>query len=109
MDGLDAGKLLGLICDRTNLSRDHIGKMDLKGAYSFFEVDKNQTEIVKKNLHGFEYKGRMVRIEVTEGRNEREGRSERPERKRSSGGGSFQRRKDDQRSKGGRDRERRRY
>jgi ATP-dependent RNA helicase DeaD len=109
MDGLDAGKLLGLICDRTNLSREHIGKIDLKGAYSFFEVDKNQTDIIKKNLHGFEYKGRMVRIEVTEGRNEREGRGDRPDRKRSSGGGSFQRKKDDQRSKGGRDRERRRY
>jgi ATP-dependent RNA helicase DeaD len=68
MDGLDAGKLLGLICDRTKISRDKIGKIDVKGAYSFFEVDNENTAVVKNQLHGFEFKGRMVRIEVTESR-----------------------------------------
>lgn len=68
MDGLDSGKLLGLICDRCNISRDKIGKIDVKGAYSFFEVDTNFTGVVKDHIHGFEYKGRMVRIEVTESR-----------------------------------------
>ncbi len=66
MDGLDAGKLLAMICDRCNISRDKIGRIDLKGAYSFFEVDKNFTGVVKDHIHGFDYKGRMVRIEVTE-------------------------------------------
>ena len=106
MDGLDAGKLLGLICDRTNLSRDHIGRIDLKGAYSFFEVEKSQTEIIKSNLHGFEFKGRMVRIEITDSKNE--GSSE---RRRSGGGssrGGFERRKEENRSGSkGRDRQQR--
>lgn len=66
MDGLDAGKLLAMICDRSNLSRDKIGRIDLKGAYSFFEVDSDYTSIVRDHLHGFEFKGRVVRIEVTE-------------------------------------------
>jgi ATP-dependent RNA helicase DeaD len=70
MDGLEPGKLLGMICDRTNLSKDKIGKIDLKGAYSFFEVDKSYTDKVREQLHGFEYKGRIVRIEVTEGRSD---------------------------------------
>jgi ATP-dependent RNA helicase DeaD len=70
MDGLDAGKLLGMVCDRSNITKDKIGKIDLKGAYSFFEVDKDFTEVVKDHLHGFEYKGRIVRIEITESRQE---------------------------------------
>ena len=66
MDGLDAGKLLAMICDRSNISRDKIGRIDLKGAYSFFEVDNDYTNVVRDHLHGFEFKGRMVRIEVTD-------------------------------------------
>lgn len=65
MDGLDTGKLLGLICDRAKISREAIGRIDLKGAYSFFEVDKDITEKIKSNIHGFEFKGRVVRIEIT--------------------------------------------
>lgn len=68
MDGLDAGKLLGMICDRSAISRDKVGRIDLKGAYSFFEVDPDYSGVVKDHLHGFEFKGRVVRIEVTEGR-----------------------------------------
>ncbi|MEY3405186.1 MAG: hypothetical protein RL161_616, partial [Bacteroidota bacterium] len=64
--GLDKGKLLSLICDRTGIKGKDIGKIELKGAYSFFEVDKQSTENVRKHLHGFEFRGRIVRIEVTE-------------------------------------------
>lgn len=70
MDGLDAGKLLAMICDRANISRDRIGKIDLKGAYSFFEVESSHTALIRDNLHGFEYKGRVVRIEVTDSKND---------------------------------------
>lgn len=66
MDGLDAGKLLAMICDRAGITRHKVGRIDLKGAYSFFEVDSDSTSVVKDHLHGFEFKGRMVRIEVTD-------------------------------------------
>lgn len=65
MDGLDAGKLLGMICDKAKVTREIIGRIDLKGAYSFFEVEKEFTNSIKDAIHGFEYKGRMVRIEIT--------------------------------------------
>lgn len=68
MDGLDAGKLLAMVCDRSSITRDKIGKIELKGAYSFFEVDSQYSSVVKDHLHGFEFKGRMVRIEVTDTR-----------------------------------------
>jgi ATP-dependent RNA helicase DeaD len=91
MDGLDAGKLLSLICDRSRLSREKIGKMDLKGAYSFFEVDKDFTDVVREHLHGFEYKGRIVRIEVTDDREEssqrKSGGKGRPEKRGDAGKG----------------------
>jgi len=66
MDGLDAGRLLAMICDRSKISSRKIGRIDLKGAYSFFEVDSNHTQVVRDHLHGFEFKGRVVRIEITE-------------------------------------------
>lgn len=68
MDGLDSGKLLALICDRTKISKQKVGRIDIKGAYSFFEIDRDFVDTVRDHLHGFEYKGRIVRIEVTESR-----------------------------------------
>jgi ATP-dependent RNA helicase DeaD len=102
MDGLEAGKLLALICDRTSLSREKIGRIDVKGAYSFFEVDKSYTDKVREHLHGFDYKGRIVRIEVTDARDSG------PSRRSGSSSGArtgYQGRTDNQRSKGGRDRD----
>lgn len=86
MDGLDASKLLALICDRTNVNKQKIGKIDLKGAYSFFEIDNAFTDTVRNHLHGFEYKGRMVRIEITDSReNGRSGGRGKREESRSRG------------------------
>lgn len=65
MEGLDKGKLLSLICQRSGLKGEEIGKIDVKGAYSFFEVDKHLTQKVREHLHGFEYRGRRVRVEIT--------------------------------------------
>jgi ATP-dependent RNA helicase DeaD len=65
MDGLDKGRLLSLVCDRSGVKGKDIGKIDVKGAYSFFEVDSTVSEAVRQHLHGFEYKGRIVRIELT--------------------------------------------
>jgi ATP-dependent RNA helicase DeaD len=104
MDGLDAGKLLALICDRTRISREVIGKIDLKGAYSFFEVEKSVTPVIKDNLHGFEFKGRVVRIEVTESKGS-ESSERRADRGSRYGGGGSKGRED--RGKG-RDRDRKR-
>jgi ATP-dependent RNA helicase DeaD len=66
MDGLDTGNLLGLIEDVSGLSRDAIGRIELKGAYSFFEVEKNKADTILNEFKGVEYKNRQVRVEITE-------------------------------------------
>jgi ATP-dependent RNA helicase DeaD len=91
MDGLDKGRLLSLVCDRSGVKGKDIGKIDVKGAYSFFEVDKNVSEVVRQHLHGFEFKGRIVRIELTGDQSDRPvERKERRERK----SGSYSGKKD---------------
>ena len=65
MDGLDKGSLLGLICDFGEVGKAHVGKIDLKGAYSFFEVTKSETEKVFKGFEDVEVRGRAVRLELT--------------------------------------------
>jgi len=69
MDGLDPGNMLGFIEDVSGVSRKFIGKMELKGAYSFFEVEKDKAEMLLNEFKGVEYKGRQVRIEITERKN----------------------------------------
>lgn len=105
MDGLESGKLLAIICDRCKISREKIGKIDLKGAYSFFEVEKDFVQQVRDQLHGFDYKGRIVRIEVTDSQTDASSSPRRP--RTSSGGSSSRSSSDDSRSRGGsRDRDR---
>ncbi len=65
MDGLEKGSLLDLICDFGEVTKTAIGKIDLKGAYSFFEIEKKFTEQVMKNFEGVELRGRKVRLELT--------------------------------------------
>jgi len=65
MDGLDAGSLLGLICDFGEVNKASIGKIELKGAYSFFEIEKQHTEKVMQGFEGVEVRGRKVRLELT--------------------------------------------
>lgn len=66
MDGLDKGKMLELIDESTGLGQRDIGKIDLKGAYSFFEVEKEMADKVSNGFKGIEYQGRQVRVEITD-------------------------------------------
>ena len=68
MDGLDAGDMLAFIDDVSAVDKKFIGKMELKGAYSFFEVEKKKTDAIINGFKGIEYKGRQVRVEVTDRR-----------------------------------------
>ncbi|MEQ8304797.1 MAG: DEAD/DEAH box helicase [Cyclobacteriaceae bacterium] len=65
MDGLDKGSLLGLICDFGEVDKAKIGKIDLKGAYSFFEVEKDVADKVMKGFEDVEVRGRAVRLEIS--------------------------------------------
>ena len=71
MDGLEKGNLLELICDFGEVKGTAIGKIDLKGAYSFFEIEKEFTDQVMKGFEGVELRGRKVRLEMTEANKEK--------------------------------------
>ncbi len=97
MDELDVPTLLELLDDCCGITKKNVGKIDLKGAYSFFEIDKEKSADVIKGFQGMEFAGRVVRVELTEqtggggGRSrERSGRSEGGSRERGgrSEGGS---------------------
>ena len=66
MDGIDVSRMIEIIDDYAGLSKKDIGQIDLKGAFSFFEVDPAKVDEVLKGLNGITYKGRQVRVEVTE-------------------------------------------
>lgn len=67
MDGLDKAKILELIDDCCGIGKKFIGKIELKGAYSFFEIEKDKTETILKGFEGVEFRNRAVRVEVTNG------------------------------------------
>jgi ATP-dependent RNA helicase DeaD len=66
MDGVDVSRLLEVIDDYAGVSKKDIGRIDLKGAYSFFEVDPSRSNDIMKGLNGITYKGRQVRVEETD-------------------------------------------
>ena len=91
VDEFNRGDLLGYICTNSKISGRVIGKIDVKGVFSFFEVPHAEVEKVMTNFKGVDFKGREVRIEISgEGTSSsRSGGGERREGSynRSSGGG----------------------
>jgi ATP-dependent RNA helicase DeaD len=83
VDEFNRGDLLGYICNQSKISGRTVGKIDVKGVYSFFEVPNADVEKVMGGFTDAEFKGRPVRIEISG-----EGSSERRE----GGGGGYQRR-----------------
>jgi len=77
VDDFTRGDMLRYLCDTSGVRGNKIGRIDLKGVYSFFEVEN---DVVDKFVQGFkkaEYNGRSVRIEMSQDGD-----------KRRSGGGS---------------------
>jgi ATP-dependent RNA helicase DeaD len=66
MDGLDKAKMLELIDEHCGIGKKDVGQIDLKGAYSFFEVDDENKQTILKGFTGVKHKGRAIRVEVTE-------------------------------------------
>ncbi len=89
VDDFSRGDLLGYICNNTGITGKSVGKIDMKGVFSFFEVETEFVEKVTEAFKPIDFHGRDVRIEVSgdapEGgeRRERSGGGER----RGNGGG----------------------
>src|SRR5690554_267331 len=113
LDQFSRGDMLGYLCDNSRISGKSIGKIDVKGVYSFFEV---QNEVVDKILSGFQnidFEGRQVRIEhAGEGNSQSKGnerRGKRPTRHQgdqggfgaAGGAGGFRKRRNQDEASGG--------
>ena len=110
-DGIDVPSLLTLIHKQCGVRGKNVGRVDLKGVFSFFDVDKAFTEEIIKGFAGAEVGGRAVRIEVSGDRPESSERPRGGNRSRGySGGGDKSRRGsgDRSRSRGDESRDRRR-
>lgn len=81
-DGLNIGSLKDFVTNVSGISQSDIHRVDVKGVYSFVNVEEGQVDRLMKTLHGSEYKGRQVRVEVSGNANDT-GRT-----RSSSGGGS---------------------
>ncbi|MES2560731.1 MAG: DEAD/DEAH box helicase [Bacteroidota bacterium] len=64
-DGLDISTLKEFITTTTGIATAEIHRVDVKGVYSFVNIDEGNVEKVMKSLHGSEFKGRQVRVEVS--------------------------------------------
>lgn len=85
VDELTRGDLLRFVCDQSGINGSSIGKIDLKGVYSFFEVENALLDQVNNGFKTAEFKGRSVRVEVSA-----DGDKKRDERKTfSRGSGSY--------------------
>jgi ATP-dependent RNA helicase DeaD len=95
VDEFNRGDLLGYICNTTKISGRTVGKIDVKGVYSFFEVQNEDVEKVMTSYKDIEFKGRPVRIEISgEGTSDNRGGGERREGgyrggERREGGGGY--------------------
>ncbi len=74
VDDFTRGDLLGYICNNTRISGRTVGKIDVKGVYSFFEVSNGDVDKVFEGFKSVDFNGRQVRIELAgEGDSRRSG------------------------------------
>jgi ATP-dependent RNA helicase DeaD len=94
VDEFTRGDLLGFVCNNGKISGKSVGKIDLKGVFSFIEVENAQAEELLTNFKNVEFNGREVRIEKS-------GEPARGGGERRSGGGGFRGGSGERRSGGG--------
>lgn len=74
VDEFTRGDILGYICNTTRISGKAIGKIDLKGVYTFFEVENASVDKVFSGFQDVDFNGRSVRVEnAGEGRGDSRG------------------------------------
>ncbi|HUH32791.1 MAG TPA: DEAD/DEAH box helicase, partial [Daejeonella sp.] len=64
VDDFTRGDMLGFICNNAKISGKSVGKIDLKGVFTFFEVENSVSDQVQQAFKTVDYQGRDVRIEL---------------------------------------------
>jgi ATP-dependent RNA helicase DeaD len=65
VDGFDRGTMLGYVLDLTGLKKEDIGRIDIKGVFSFIEMPESSLAKVMEAFNGEIYNGRKVRVEIS--------------------------------------------
>ena len=78
MDGFDPGRMLKYLAEVTEMPGSIFGKIDIKGVYSFIDIDENNIKDVLEAFKNEVFKGRKVRVDISGGskNNQRYGRPE---------------------------------
>ncbi len=100
VDEFTRGDLLGFVCNNGKISGKSVGKIDLKGVYSFIEVENETVDALFTNFKDIKFNGRDVRIEKS-GDAPVGGRGDGGERRSGGGGFSGERRGGGERRSGG--------
>jgi ATP-dependent RNA helicase DeaD len=66
VDDFTRGDMLRYLCDTSGVRGNKIGRIDLKGVYSFFEVENDVVDKFQETFKKAEYNGRSVRIEMSQ-------------------------------------------
>ena len=64
-DGLNNGSMKDLIVSITGIESKKIERIDVKGVYSFINLDETVVQLVMDALNGSEFRGRSIRMEKT--------------------------------------------
>ena len=91
VDDFTRGDMLGFICNNSKISGKSIGKIDLKGVFTFFEVENAFVDQVTQGFKTVDYQGRSVRIELAGDRDAGGGSGNREGGSRERSGGSRER------------------
>ena len=85
-DGFYKASFLQFILDESNLSKEVLGKIDIREMNAWVEVDKSAAPKMIRSLDGKKYNGRLVRMNEADGgfkspsdEGRSEGRSDRTE------------------------------
>ncbi len=67
MDGFDKGSMFKYIVEKTGIPRNDIGRIDMKGVYTWFDVTSQSAQQVLEEFKGEIYNERKVRVDVADG------------------------------------------
>jgi len=76
VDGFDRETMLEYVMEMTGAKKADVGRVDIKGVYSFIEIEAAQLPKAMESFNGEVFNGRKVRVEIS-GAGDRGGASER--------------------------------
>jgi ATP-dependent RNA helicase DeaD len=65
VDGFDKGSMLAYVLDMTGAKKEDVGRIDIKGVFSFVEMPQDAMAKAIEAFNGEVYNGRTVRVEIS--------------------------------------------